>query len=498
MMDTSNSSDNQPTETESKTIFDYDWDNKNKKFNFKNLTLTPEMEEACEEFMHGSAQVVWVYGSAGTGKSTFMNYVINEIGYEGFKSGRYSAFNIGSDIVRLAPTGAAAMLIDGQTIHSFFGLPVAKNSVFEPHDFKYYTDRINRGRMDIWDCVNYLIIDEVSMVRADIFDEIDRRMRVGKDNPDVPFGDVKILLLGDPFQLPPVLTQDDEEAFTRLGYVTPYFFSSRIYKELLGKNKVKQVEFKKIFRQTDENFLTTLNHIRLGQATREDLDYINSRVRTKKNEEVLYLTTTRKNAESINMSKYNELEGKEFEYKATAEGKFYLPLEKALSSIEPNMGRDFPAPPLLKLKVGTHILMLTNENNFVNGTLAVITKIEKSLITAKGQEDKIFLIRRHKWEEKEYVRGENGLELEVVGTYTQFPLVYGWAMTIHKAQGKTVDAISVSLENGAFASGQSYVALSRVKSLEGLHFETRVRMEDIRQNKTVLNYFNYCKKHGLL
>lgn len=218
----------------------------------------------------------------------------------------------------------------------------------------------------------------------------------------------------------------------------------------------------------------------------------------KKNEEVLYLTTTRKNAESINMSKYNELEGKEFEYKATAEGRFYLPLEKALSSIEPNMGRDFPAPPLLKLKVGTHILMLTNENNFVNGTLAVITKIEKSLITAKGQEDKIFLIRRHKWEEKEYVRGENGLELEVVGTYTQFPLVYGWAMTIHKAQGKTVDAISVSLENGAFASGQSYVALSRVKSLEGLHLETRVKMEDIRQNKTVLNYFNYCKKHGLL
>ena len=199
MMDTSNSSDNQPTETESKTIFDYDWDNKNKKFNFKDLTLTPEMEEACEEFMHGSAQVVWVYGPAGTGKSTFMNYVINEIGYKGFKSGKYSAFNIGSDIVRLAPTGAAAMLIDGQTIHSFFGLPVAKNSVFEPHDFKYYTDRINRGRMDIWDCVNYLIIDEVSMVRADIFDEIDRRMRVGKDNPDVPLGGVKILLLGDPF-----------------------------------------------------------------------------------------------------------------------------------------------------------------------------------------------------------------------------------------------------------------------------------------------------------
>ena len=272
-MDTSNSSDNQPGEIERKTIFDYDWDNKNKKFYFKDLTLTPEMGKACEEFMHGDSQIVWVFGSAGTGKSTFMNYVINEIGYEGFKSGRYSAFNIGSDIVRLAPTGAAAMLIDGQTIHSFFGLPV--------------------------------------------------------------------------------LTQDDEEAFTRLGYVTPYFFSSRIFKELLGKSKVKQIEFKKIFRQTDENFLTTLNHIRLGQATREDLDYINSRVRTKKNEEVLYLTTTRKNAESINMSKYNELEGKELEFKATAEGKFYLPLEKALSSIEPNMGRDFPAPPLLKLKVGT-------------------------------------------------------------------------------------------------------------------------------------------------
>lgn len=502
MMDTSNSSDNQPGEIERKTIFDYDWDNKNKKFNFKDLTLTPEMDKACEEFLHGDSQIVWVYGSAGTGKSTFMNYVINEICEDGVKTGRYhlgrDCFDLGNDIVRLAPTGAAAMLIDGQTIHSFFGLPVVRNSVFEPHDFKYYTDRINRGRLDIWDCANYLIIDEVSMVRADIFDEIDRRMRVGKDNPDEPFGGVKILLLGDPFQLPPVLTQDDEEAFTRLGYVTPYFFSSRIYKELLGNDKVKQVEFKKIFRQTDEKFLTTLNHIRLGEATREDLEYINSRVRTQKPEEVLHLTTTRKNAESINMSKYNEIDAEEFEFKATAEGKFYSPLEKALNSIEPNLVRDFPAPPVLKLKIGTHILLLTNENNFVNGTLAVITEIGEELITAKGQEGKIYLIRRHRWEEKEYVRGENGLELEIVGTYIQFPLVYGWAMTIHKAQGKTVDAISVSLENGAFASGQSYVALSRVKSLEGLHLETRVRMEDIRQNKTVLNYFNYCKKHGLL
>ena len=485
------------TDSEEETTFDYDWDNKNEKFIFKDLTLTPEMKEACEEFMHGDSQIVWVYGSAGTGKSTFMNYVINEICADGIKTGRYSRFNLGNDIVRVAPTGAAAMLIDGQTIHSFFGLPVIKKSVFEPHDFKYYTDRINRGRLDIWDCVNYLIIDEVSMVRADIFDEIDRRMRVGKDNPDESFGGIKILLLGDPFQLPPVLTQDDEETFTRLGYVTPYFFSSKIYKELLGKHNVKQIEFKKIFRQTDEKFLTTLNHIRLGEATREDLDYINSRVRTQMPEEILHLTTTRKNAESINMSKYNKLESEEFEFKAAAEGKFYVPLEKALSSIEPNMVGDFPAPPLLKLKVGTHILLLTNENNFVNGTLAVITNIKENVITAKGKEDKTYLIRRHRWEEKEYVRGEHGLELEIVGSYIQFPIVYGWAMTIHKAQGKTVDTISVSLENGAFASGQSYVALSRVTSIEGLHLETRVRMEDIKQNKTVLKYFDYCEKKGL-
>lgn len=489
--------DRELTKGKEKTISDYDWDNKNQKFIFKNLTLTPEMEEACKAFIESENQIVWVYGSAGTGKSTFMNYLINEICESGFKAGTYDKFNLGKDIVRLAPTGAAAMLIDGSTIHSFFRLPVTKNSVFEPHDLEWYSDRINRGTLDIWDCANYLIIDEVSMVRADIFDEIDRRMRIGKDNPDEPFGGAKILLLGDPFQLPPVLAQNDEEAFVKLGYTTPYFFSSKVYKELLFANKVKQVEFKKIFRQTDEKFLTTLNHIRLGEADLEDLNFINSRVRTQKPEEVLHLTTTRKHAESINMSKYNELEGEEFEFKASATGKFLGPLEKAFESVEPNSVRDFSAPPVLKLKVGTHILLLTNENNFVNGTLAIITEIKEDLITAADQ-NQTYLIRRHKWEEKEYVRGENGLELEIVATYTQFPLVYGWAMTIHKAQGKTVENISVSLENGAFATGQAYVALSRVKSIEGLHLETRVRMEDIKQNKTVLNYFDYCERNRML
>lgn len=464
----------------------------------KNFLLTPQMKEACKEFVYGDTQIVTVLGAAGTGKSTFMDYVHNEIFDKRHKeeSEKGRIYN-GGDIVRIAPTGSAAMLIHGDTIHRFFRLPILKNpGVFFPHEKDYY-EKLNRGALELWDSASFFIIDEISMVRADILDEIDRRLRAAKENYEEPFGGAKILMLGDPFQLPPVLKDEDKVPFFSIGYVTPFFFSSRVYKDLLAKNKIRQIEFNKIFRQQDEEFLRVLNNVRIGNTSKADLDYINQRYMTEVPHDALHLTTTRKSADSINLEKYNKLEGEERVFKASATGSFVASLNKAFECEDPNTFKDFPAPPVLKLKVGTQIILLVNENNYVNGTLAKITSISDEQIIAEDQE-KQYKIQRHFFEEEEYIKTPHGLELMLIGTYTQFPLAYGYALTIHKSQGKTLSQISVTLDNGAFASGQIYVALSRVRTLEGLHLENKIRATDIQADQSVINYFDYCRNHNLL
>lgn len=437
-------------------------------------------------------------GAAGCGKSTFMDYVHNEYfakrHKEEWEKGRI--YN-GQDIVRLAPTGSAAMLIKGDTMHRFFRLPIVKNpGVFFPQKRDYY-EKLNRGALEIWYDVNLMIIDEISMVRADMLDEIDMRMRAAKENYDEPFGGIKLLLLGDPFQLPPVLKDEDKNAFFSIGYLTPFFFSSKVYKELLNTKKVKQIEFGKIFRQNDKAFLDVLNKIRIGNVSKTDLDFINKRYMCEPDEEILHITTTRKSANIINLREYNALEGEEHIFTASATGTFAEPLAQAMACEDPDtFFKDFPAPPVLRLKVGTQIIILINENNYVNGTLAKITSIGKNLIIAKDNE-KEYRLARHIFEDQKYeLKPYGGLELKTIGTYAQFPIALGYAMTVHKAQGKTLSKISVSLENGAFASGQIYVALSRTKSIEGLFLENRVRMSDIQVNSSVVNFIEWSRDMG--
>lgn len=490
---------------------------KNLEYDYKNenfveqdkVSITNEMKSAIKAILNEDIQIVWIYGSAGTGKTTFLEFLHSQIGFldsqiKKLRAEFYEEYHISGfldtdfwndHVVRLAPTGAAALLINGSTIHNFFSLPVIKNSgVYVPQTVDYYNSLSNLD-LDLWYSTNYIIIDEISMVRADVLDEINRRMQAGKENEE-PFGGAKLILLGDPYQLSPVLLDKDIQAFRNLGYTTPYFFSSFVFKNLLQKNRIKHIEFKNIFRQRDEKFLEILNNFRLGNVSKEDLNFINNRFHEKVPDDVLYLTSTRKNAENINTKKYNEINSDEVTFTATATGTYGSSLTKALTSPETYI-KDFPAPSVLKLKIGTHILLLTNENSFVNGTIAVITSIEQDQITATDNKETYF-IKRHIWEEKEYIHDSNGLKLQTIGTYTQFPITYGWALTIHKAQGKTVERISVSLENGAFTAGQTYVALSRVKSIEGLFLEARIRMSDIKQNNTVKKYFDYCEKKGFL
>lgn len=446
------------------------------------ITFTEEMEYAKKQILSSNKQIIWIYGAAGTGKTFFLKHILQYLPK-------------GSALV--APTGAAALLIDGSTIHKFFHLPIIKNpSVYMPHDDEYYNEHVKREALDSWDSTNFLIIDEVSMVRADVFDEINRRMKIAKEN-DLPFGGVKLLLLGDPYQLPPVLQEEDKDAFYNLGYKTPYFFSSVVFKELLQNKEIEHIEFTKVFRQKDEHFLGILNNIRLGRHTISDLENLNNRKQSDLDNKSLIITTTRKEANSINQAEYDKIDSEEKTYIATATKSYLVDLSNALKSNNPNDYIEFPAVPVLKLKVGTRILLLVNENNYVNGTIATVTELHDDYIEAK-ENDITYRMLRHVWEDKEYVLqyGEN--KLMTLGTYCQFPIAYGWALTIHKAQGKTIDKISVSFANGAFAPGQAYVALSRVKEISGLNLITRVRQSDIKECKSVNEYFKYCKNHELL
>lgn len=428
------------------------------------IEFTDEMKAAEEAVLHDERyQIVWIYGAAGTGKTTFLNII---------KRKEKRKF------VVLAPTGAAAELIDGMTIHRFFHIDV--QNIYRGRDYGFLETKKYRPSLDLWDQLDLIIIDEISMVRADLLDEIDRRMQHAKDLK-VPFGGTKMLFLGDPYQLPPVLEDPDKADFYE-QYKTSYFFSSKAYKELLATGKIKHIEFTKIFRQNDKEFLSVLNHCRLCHFSDQDLAYLNSRVGHPSNNQLLQITTRKAQSENINQREYDRLSGPEYIFEAE--------LKRIINNVKPPA--EWPAAQTLKLKEGTHILLLVNENGYVNGTTAVIKGINENSIIAYNDK-KEYTITRHTWEDKIYVFFDNHIILETAHSYTQFPIAYGWAMTIHKAQGKTVNAISVSFGNGAFAPGQAYVALSRVKTIDGLFLTTKVRKNDFLECKDVTKYFEYIK-----
>lgn len=432
------------------------------------IELTDEMKAAEEAVLHDERyQIVWIYGAAGTGKTTFLNII---------KRKEKRKF------VVLAPTGAAAELIDGMTIHRFFHIDV--QNIYRGRDYGFLETKKYRHSLDLWNQLDLIIIDEISMVRSDLLDEIDRRMQHAKDLK-VPFGGTKMLFLGDPYQLPPVLEDPDKADFYE-QYKTPYFFSSKAYKELLVTGKIKHIEFTKIFRQNDEKFLSVLNNCRLCHFSDQDLMYLNARVRQQFDNQILKITTTRNQSENINQREYDRLSGPEYIFEAE--------LKIIINNVKPPA--EWPAAQTLKLKEGTHILLLVNENGYVNGTTAVIKAINENSIIAYNDK-KEYTITRHTWEDKIYVFFDNHIILETAYSYTQFPIAYGWAMTIHKAQGKTVNAISVSFGNGAFAPGQAYVALSRVKTIDGLFLTTKVRKNDFLECKDVTKYFEYIKNMNL-
>ncbi len=416
------------------------------------ITVTPEFQTAWNTIQ--ADENLLILGSAGTGKSTFLKWLRKQL--EGKKS--YAV---------LAPTGMAALNVGGQTIHSFFGL---KRDALQGGE-AWHKPRNPK----IFSSLKLLIIDEISMVRADIFDTIDRFLRKFGPSSKLPFGGVQIVLMGDLCQLPPVV-RSDEMSYFESFYPTPFFFSSHAW----NNGDFGIIQFSHIFRQTDLPFIDILNQVRHGQTTPSLLGTLNERLTTNPPTGAVVLAARNRTVEDINARNLAALPGSLHTYSADT-----------LGDIDPN---SFTTPQELTLKVGARVMFTRNDPNqrWVNGSLAQVIQCGKTTVTVKMPDGETHIVEATKWEATKFKLDEatNTLTPTVAGTFTQIPLTLAWALTIHKAQGQTLPTCVIDLsDGGTFAEGQLYVALSRARSLESVHLTSPIQSRHIKTNPAVLDFY---------
>ncbi len=394
-------------------------------------------------------------GRAGTGKTTFLRNVQKMVDKQ---------------FVTLAPTGVAAILAGGDTIHSFFGLPM---DVCIPGTM----GKMSESRILALIHADTIIIDEVSMVRCDIVDAIDYTMRKTLRNMQ-PFGGKQVIFVGDMFQLPPVVKQGAEYELMHDLYNTNDFF---FYKaDVIKRMRLVKIEFQKVYRQEDEDFLRILENVRLNKTMPENLMHLNERVSqpTKEDGAVITLASLNKTADTINQKRLAEIEAEEYIYEGTVQGKFE---EKR-----------FPVDLTLKLKVGAQVMFTRNDQHkrWVNGTIGKVIKLTKDEIQVTTDGGNTYVVPNCSWESYsyEYDKESKKMKKELMGTFTQYPLRLAWAITVHKSQGMTFDKMYLDLSRGMFAAGQLYVALSRVRSLNGLFLSRPIIPQYAHTNKEVLQY----------
>ena len=394
-------------------------------------------------------------GRAGTGKTTFLRNVQKMVDKQ---------------FITLAPTGVAAILAGGETIHSFFGLPM---DVCIPGTI----GKMSEARILTLIHTDSIIIDEVSMVRCDIIDAIDYTMRKTLRSP-LPFGGKQVIFVGDMFQLPPVMKRGAEgELMNDLYHTEDCFF---FFAEVIKRMRLVKIEFQKVYRQEDQDFLRILENVRLNKTTPEDLMHLNERVclPTQEDGVVITLASLNKTADSINQKCLAEIDSVEYTYEGTVTGKFE---EKR-----------FPVDLTLKLKVGAQVMFTRNDQQkrWVNGTIGIVTKLSKDEIEVTTDGGSTYVVPNCSWESYsyEYDKEARKMKKELMGTFTQYPLRLAWAITIHKSQGMTFDKLYLDLSRGMFAAGQLYVALSRVRSLEGLFLSRPIIPQYAHTSREVLAY----------
>ncbi|MDR2442379.1 MAG: AAA family ATPase, partial [Deltaproteobacteria bacterium] len=418
------------------------------------VTLDKIQQSLFNEIEHGSGNYL-IQGQAGTGKSTFIQY---------FKDNTSKAYCV------VCPTGIAAVNVGGATIHSLFRLPIS--DILDPKQL-----HLSTKTMEILVRIKVLIVDEVSMVRPDILDAIDRLAKMSRKSQK-PFGGLQVILIGDLAQLPPVITKDVREIFeTIYGYAAPFFFDAVSFK----KGNFKLVEFTTIYRQNDVKLMNNLYNIRTNTSLRGALDYFNS---AKFGDQELFdksitLTPYKKIAEGINKQKLESIDEEPQTYLASFQGQF-----------DPE--RDVPAPVRLTLKPGALVLFNRSYPPLCqNGTSATVESLEKDLITVKLLNNNIIVeVKPVTWEKLtyEYDPKTNQIAETVIGSYTQFPLQLGYAMTIHKAQGKTLDKAVIDVSRGTFSHGQLYVALSRTRNKNDMHIKTQLEPGNVIIDERVAEF----------
>lgn len=429
------------------------------------IEISEQFEQALDA-MESTNDTILIAGRAGTGKTTLLNY---------FHS------TTKKNLVILAPTGTAAVDIGGQTIHSFF-------KIFPQSDLRDVKKRAKRdlkNNTQLYKTIRKLsaiVIDEISMVRADLLDMVDTYLKITLQSVQ-PFGGMQMIFFGDLYQLAPVLRSEDRKAFDQ-KYASPYFFDSQVMKSVLEHSELKFFELSKIYRQKDKEFVEILNSIRNRTITEKGITELNKRVLPTDFEakidvnSYIFLTSMNDMASEINLAHIEKLSTQAKTYTAYINGKF-----------EQN---SFPTEEILILKPQARIMMLYNDpqGRWINGTLGTITKVKSESIEVKLDNGETYEVQPHIWEITQAYFDEktSTLKHSTVGTFIQIPVRLAWAITIHKSQGKTFEKVIVDLGRGSFAVGQTYVALSRCTTLDGLNLKRPVHMSDIRVDYRVQKF----------
>jgi len=410
--------------------------------------------------MEETQKNILITGRAGTGKSTLLQYFRN---------------HTRKKVVILAPTGVAAVNVEGQTIHSFFHF---KPNV-TPASIKR-KKKTEKEKQTIYNKLTTIVIDEVSMVRADLLDCIEKFLRLNGPDDKQPFGGVQMVFIGDLYQLPPVVTSAERDIF-KTHYPTPYFFSAKVFDQL----KVEYVELEKVYRQKDDEFVRLLNTIRNRSLTDDDLAQFNKRCdpQFEAQADTFYISLTSTNdlADTINEKRLSELPGR---------------IWKAAGQIEGDFGKEYlPTAVELKLKKGAQIMLLNNDSfgQWINGTIGKIRKFEQDdngeeVIVAELDNGDTARISPYVWKIYRFFLKKDELHSEEVGSFRQYPVRLAFAVTIHKSQGKTFENVVIDVGRGTFAHGQMYVALSRCTTLDGIVLKQPLKKSHILMDWQVVKF----------